>query len=73
MDFKTFKKNIDRYRSRGKIVLTKEQREFLLLCREGEQPVSYVKMADLWQQLGWGEVSKSGIEERYKKVKAGKL
>lgn len=73
MDFKTFKKNVNKYRSKAKIVLTKEQREFIMLCREGDAPVSYRKMADLWQELGWGEMSKSGMEERSKKVKAGKL
>ena len=77
MDFKTFKKDADKFRNlnyRRKIELTPKQEEFIIICRKNKNPVSTRNMSILWEQLGWGKLSKYGIETRIEKLKAmGKL
>lgn len=48
--------------------LTKEQKEFLLKCREGENVVGWDIMAKLWEEIGWGKITSSGLRYLYKKI-----
>lgn len=66
MDFNQFKKQVDKYRvlSKKTIVLTKEQKEFIKLCKTGEAQVPIRKMAELWEQFGWGRTSHYAIQSR---------
>jgi len=75
MDFKTFKKNADKYRggSFNKVKFTKEQIEFFKLCRDNPNPVPFTTMADLWTELGWGEKSSKSLNTYYLMIKRNKL
>ena len=60
-------KNIDQFRGRSikKIAITPEQKEFLLTCRDHENPVPFDKMAELWAELGWGNFTGECVRKRY--------
>ena len=64
-------KNLDSYRNgkNPKIKVTDEQKEFLVACREHDIPVSWDKVAELWDKIGWGRVSATAMRNRYKLVK----
>lgn len=70
--FKQVMKSLDTYRTgkTGKVVLTEEQKEFLIACRDNPVPVSWEKIAELWQQIGWGQISNTSARLRYKLAKA---
>ena len=69
-DFKKLMQGLDKYREKPpRYVLTDEQKEFLLKCRDNEKPVPYDTMAKLWKQLGWGDIGVTSIVTRYKKLK----
>ena len=70
--FKQVMKNLDQYRTGkySKLSLTKEQEEFLIACRDNVQPVTWLKIAELWKEIGWGDISETSIRHRYKLVKA---
>ena len=61
---------LDKYRGAScqRIKLTDDQIEFMKKCRIHKDPVPYSKMAELWAQLGWGNMSKSSIQIRWKKI-----
>ena len=65
-------KSLDSYRkkNKSKIKITKEQREFLIECREHPMPVHWADMAELWKELGWGDYSSTALRQRYNKIKA---
>jgi hypothetical protein len=46
--------------------LTKEQVMFLRLSRQGMHRVPFPKMVEIWNKLGWGEISLSNIRRLYK-------
>jgi hypothetical protein len=79
MKDKTYKevlKNLDTYRRINRsdsIAVTKEQKEFLLACRDHECPISYEKIAMLWVDIGWKPISRQQIKMRYDFIKSGKL
>jgi len=71
-----FMKETDKYRkniTNREIKLTKEQRKFILKCRDHEEPVAFIKMAILWEQFGWGKVSRTAIQVRWNKIQKGEL
>ena len=37
--------------------ITDQQREFIIRCRDNPRPVTYVKMAEFWKDLGWGPIA----------------
>jgi hypothetical protein len=67
-------KNIDSYRGRNcsSIEISAEQKEFLLKCRDHVNPVPFKKVAELWAQIGWGEISQECIRKRYEIAKSKK-
>lgn len=70
--FKQVMKSLDQFRV-GKtktIVLTKEQKEFLLSCRDNAVPVTWDKIAELWEEIGWGATTSSTMVRRYRLIKA---
>lgn len=68
MKFIELKKQLDSYRgSATRIELSKDQIEFLKLCREHEAPISYRKMSELWEKLGWGKLDEFRINRIYNK------
>lgn len=64
-------KNLDQFRgnSKKRISITKEQKEFLLKCRDHEQPISWEKITELWAQIGWGALTNTAIRNRYRIAK----
>ena len=70
-------KGLDKFRTGCKTIhsLTKEQVDFLKECREAKnkRPVTWEKMIELWQQVGWGDTSESALRRLYIKVKQGKI
>lgn len=56
-----------RTRSHSRIVLTKEQKQFINKCRNHTNPVSYSVMAELWAKAGWGKINKSTVRDLYLK------
>ena len=70
-------KNLDKFRIERKSSndLTKDQAAFLIKCRElkNKNPVSWVNIAELWQQLGWGKISENSMRRLYKNYKEGKI
>lgn len=73
--FEAMKSKLDKYRVRGKrsdaIVVTDEQRQFLILCRDHESPVTWAKTAELWEELGWGTKSHQQLKQRYDLMQKG--
>ena len=77
--FNQLKQEIEKYR-KGRWIsdyeLTKEQKEFISLCREPEDKVkgkvSYDKMCKLWEQAGWGKISKDALRKYNERMKEGK-
>jgi hypothetical protein len=68
--WESLQKELDTYRIKGNEKhFTPEQKEFLLKCRDNENPIPYSKMAELWEKLGWGKVAYHSMREWYKKVK----
>lgn len=57
---------LDKYRvpKVNQIILTSQQREFLIKCRIGEQKVPYDVIVSLWIKMGWGEIKIGGIRRR---------
>lgn len=60
---------LDKHRYTKEVVLTKEQVEFMLKCREGNRCVSFSRMAILWERLGWGKVCQATLYNRYQKLR----
>lgn len=58
-----------------RIVLTKEQKDFLILCREKKIPaLSFVQAAELWNSVdGWKTMSPESLRNYYEKIKKGNL
>lgn len=48
--------------------LTAEQIKFVKLAREGDNPVAFYKMAELWEELGWGKTSTTNMQRLYRRV-----
>lgn len=70
--FKQVMKNLDTFRT-GKpshLIITDEQKEFLIACRENPMPVSWDKVATLWEEIGWGTISSTAVRGRYRLIKA---
>ena len=68
MDFKNFKKNFNKYQPVKETVfgrMSKEQKEFLIMCRDNNTPITFSKMKELWFELGWGYISDEAIRKRY--------
>jgi len=68
MDFNSFKKNFTKYQNSKTCVyekLTKEQKEFIFLCRDNDNPISFTKMTELWSELGWGYRSSEVMRKSY--------
>jgi hypothetical protein len=67
-------KELDSLRGRDvkKLIVTPEQKEFLLKCRDHANPVTYGKMAVLWEELGWGEIAQESLRARYMFAKGKK-
>ena len=68
LKFAEFKKNINQYYKPKPCIyenMTKEQKEFLLLCRDNVNAVPFNKMAELWEELGWGKTSTENVRKRY--------
>jgi len=68
MDFKNFKKNFNKYQPVKETVfsrMSKEQKEFLIMCRDNNTPITFSKMKELWFELGWGYISDESIRKRY--------
>jgi len=66
---------LDKYRGQvsPKVTITPEQKGFIIKCRDHPEPVSFTIMAELWQKLGWGNMNRNRLEDRYKKIKRGEL
>ena len=45
--------------------MSKEQKEFLIMCRDNNTPITFSKMKELWFELGWGYISDEAIRKRY--------
>jgi len=52
--------------------LTKEQQEFLVLCRHHDNPVPYPSMVKLWKQAGWGNIKENALRRRLQEIEADK-
>jgi len=70
--FKQVMKSLDTYRTgkTAKVAITEEQKEFLIACRDNPMPVAWLKVAELWKELGWGDVTESSLLRRYRLAKA---
>lgn len=60
-------KSLDSFREKG-VKITKEQRNFIIACRENEKPITYEKMAELWSNL-WGKTSLYFMRTKYLEIK----
>ena len=63
-------KDLDSYRTgRFRIPksLNKDQLLFLRKAREGDYPVTFPKMAELWEKVGWGKVTHYNMIDMYNK------
>jgi hypothetical protein len=71
ISFDELMKNLDQFRGSAgtNFELSKDQKEFLLRCRDHNFPVIYPKMAELWQGLGWGDISTDSLRRLYLKAK----
>ena len=71
--FKQVMKSLDQFRgtSKSRVTLTKDQKEFLLKCRDHEQPISWTKTTELWNQIGWPQITETAIRNRYRIAKNG--
>lgn len=68
--YKEIMNNLNRFKTiKKKCELTKEQKEFLLKCREGNNVVSWDTMAKLWEEIGWGKITSSGLRYLHKKIR----
>ena len=68
--WENLQKELDQYR--GAMTwknLTDEQLDFLRKCRNHQRPVSYTKMAVWWEQLGWGKITGSTLQNFYERIK----
>ena len=70
--FNELMKELDNYRD-TKFVLTKDQKDFILKCRENKNPITWTKMSELWAKLGWGRMPISTLRDKYRKIKIGEL
>jgi len=69
MKFEDVMKNLDKYRGREhKEICTKQQKELLLKAREGDAKVPWPTMVQLWREIGWGEITDSGLRYRYNQI-----
>ena len=41
--------------------LSKDQQDFLVVCRHHDQPVTFPDMEKLWKQAGWGEIRENTL------------
>ena len=48
--------------------LSEEQKQFILKARSPEYMIPVHKMAELWEQVGWGKISKTTLFLRIKEV-----
>ena len=48
---------------------TKEQDDVIRKARTGTLLVSFPRIAKLWAEVGWGTISKSSLNERWKKIR----
>jgi len=48
--------------------LSEEQKQFILKARSPEYMIPVYKMSELWEQAGWGKVSKTTLFLRIKEV-----
>lgn len=63
-------KELDSYRNISREdLMTEDQKNFLIKCRDNEHPVPFIKMASLWEKLGWGKMSKTTIHKYYTDLK----
>ena len=68
--YESLMKDLDQYR--GSVTwnnITGEQRDFIIKCREHPQPISFPKMAVLWEKLEWGKIKGNSIQNIYDKIK----
>jgi len=75
MKFTDFKKNISQYQKPKSTVyslMSGEQIEFLLMCRDSGKPIPFTKMAELWEELGWGRSATEIIRKRYLYAKSNR-
>jgi len=48
--------------------LSEEQKQFILKARSPEYMIPVYKMSELWEQAGWGKISKTTLFLRIKEV-----
>lgn len=53
-------------------ILTKDQQDFLILCRHHTNPVEYNNMEKLWQQAGWGTLKANAMRRRVREIEGDK-
>lgn len=61
-------RSLDEHRPSYTREMTKEQKEFLIKCRDHERPVQWSEMARLWEKLGWGKITNDGLRRRYGRI-----
>ena len=61
--FEELMKELEKHRGmRSRLrILSEQQKEFLIKCRENVRPVSYKEMTKLWKRAGWDEITESTI------------
>ena len=59
---------IDKLKKISTKQLSKEQKQFILKARSPEYMIPVYKMAELWEQVGWGKISKTTLFLRIKEV-----
>lgn len=66
-------KEVEKLRNKSvrRLNFTKEQREFILSCRDKKPQVSFKNMCVLWEKAGWGDAEIYNMFSWYKYVKYG--
>lgn len=69
--YESVMRELDKYRPTFITVksLTEEQREFILKSRKNDKPISYPKIAELWEQIGWGKTNDMQMRNIYDQIK----
>lgn len=53
----------------GKIYLTEEQYYLLIKAKEVKPPLSNRQIAEMWEEMGWGEITVNRVNYIYMRIK----
>lgn len=70
--YESVMKSLSKYKTPKPSKLTKEQKEFLIACRGGDEVVPWETIADLWEEIGWRPLTESALRYHYRQIKTVK-